>query len=96
MVGDDKNRPVFEIQFEGETKHYSPEEISATLLSKMKETAEDFLGQKVKDAIVTVPACNMDDACFTVCSLLLFLHNNAQISTMLSAKRRKMLARLLG
>lgn len=43
------------MKVKGETNVFSPEEISAMILQKMKETAEAFLGKKVKDAVLTVP-----------------------------------------
>ncbi|ODQ63248.1 heat shock protein 70 [Nadsonia fulvescens var. elongata DSM 6958] len=53
----DKNgKPNIQVEFKGETKVFSPEEISSMILTKMKETAEGFLGCKVNDAVVTVPA----------------------------------------
>src|SRR5207253_7176891 len=42
--------------FEIEGKTYSPSQISAFILQKMKETAEAYLGQKVEQAVITVPA----------------------------------------
>jgi len=50
------DKPMIEVNWKGETKQFMPEEISAMVLTKMKETAEAFLGKTVKNAVVTVPA----------------------------------------
>ncbi|KAM7286377.1 hypothetical protein ISCGN_030198 [Ixodes scapularis] len=55
-VENDAGKPKISVEFKGERKRFNPEEISAMVLTKMKETAEAFLGQKVSDAVVTVPA----------------------------------------
>ena len=52
VVRGDNNTPRVEI---GDRK-YSPQEISAMILQKMKKTAEDYLGQEVTEAVITVPA----------------------------------------
>lgn len=45
-----------EVQVKNERKRFSPEEISSMVLTKMKQTAESFLGCEVKEAVITVPA----------------------------------------
>jgi heat shock protein 1/8 len=52
----DGGKPKIQVDYKGESKTFFPEEISAMVLVKMKETAEAFLGKTVKDAVVTVPA----------------------------------------
>mmetsp|Transcript_56859 Transcript_56859/g.160461 ORF Transcript_56859/g.160461 Transcript_56859/m.160461 type:complete len:683 (+) Transcript_56859:52-2100(+) len=54
--GGKDDKPVIEIVFQGVVKQFHPEEISSMVLTKMKVTAEQFLGDRVKDAVVTVPA----------------------------------------
>merc|ERR1712012_519149 len=49
-------KPRLQVEYKSEKKNFTPEEISAMVLTKMKETAESYLGQDVKDAVVTVPA----------------------------------------
>lgn len=55
-VVDNAGKPAIQVEFKGETKVFQPEEISSMVLVKMKETAESFLGTKVSDAVITVPA----------------------------------------
>ena len=55
-IVDRGTKPYIEVEVAGEKKTFSPEEISAMILTKMKETAEAFLGKTVKHAVVTVPA----------------------------------------
>ena len=55
-VIDKNNKPVIEVEYKGETKTFTPEEISSMVLTKMKETAEGYLGGKVDQAVITVPA----------------------------------------
>jgi molecular chaperone DnaK len=52
VVKGDNNTPRVDI----DNRKYTPQEISAMVLQKMKKTAEDYLGQEVTDAVITVPA----------------------------------------
>jgi len=52
--GDDK--PVIVVEYKGESKKFLPEEISAMVLTKMKEISESYLGKRVTKAVITVPA----------------------------------------
>ena len=50
------SKPLIEAEYKGENRKFQPEEISAMILQRIKETAEAYLGHKVKKAVVTVPA----------------------------------------
>uniref|UniRef100_A0A7S2NUC1 Heat shock protein 70 n=1 Tax=Zooxanthella nutricula TaxID=1333877 RepID=A0A7S2NUC1_9DINO len=54
--GSPDDKPIIEILYQGVVKKFHPEEISSMVLTKMKQTAEAYLGVRVKDAVVTVPA----------------------------------------
>ena len=56
VVQKDGDRPSIRVTFKGEEKDFFPEEISAMILTKMKEVAEAFLGKDVPSAVITVPA----------------------------------------
>jgi len=49
-------KPMISVKVKGETKQLMPEEVSSMVLTKMKETAEQYLGKEVKHAVITVPA----------------------------------------
>jgi heat shock protein 1/8 len=49
-------KPMIVVKWKGKDEKFYPEQVSSMVLIKMKEIAEDFLGKKVKDAVVTVPA----------------------------------------
>ena len=55
-VIDKAGKPAIKVEFKGEEKVFTPEEISSMILTKMKETAEGYLGGTVTDAVITVPA----------------------------------------
>uniref|UniRef100_A0A069DWJ4 Putative heat shock protein 70 b2 n=1 Tax=Panstrongylus megistus TaxID=65343 RepID=A0A069DWJ4_9HEMI len=55
-VVSDAGKPKIQVEYKGEVKKFAPEEISSMVLTKMREIAETYLGGKVSDAVVTVPA----------------------------------------
>ncbi|XP_056019762.1 heat shock protein 70 B2-like [Ostrea edulis] len=55
-VFNDGGKPKLQVEHKGERKRFTPEEISSMVLTKMKETAEAYLGQSIRDAVITVPA----------------------------------------
>merc|ERR1712018_280592 len=56
VVAGPADKPLISVKYMGEEKKFQAEEISSMVLVKMKEIAETYLGKKVQDAVVTVPA----------------------------------------
>ena len=56
VTADANDKPLISVDFKGERKTYFAEEISAMLLTKLKQNAEAYLGCDVTDAVITVPA----------------------------------------
>ncbi|KAI3446725.1 hypothetical protein Pfo_003390 [Paulownia fortunei] len=56
VVAGPGDKPMIVVTYKGEQKQFSAEEISSMVLTKMRETAESFLGYQIKNAVVTVPA----------------------------------------
>ncbi|KFV93519.1 PREDICTED: heat shock 70 kDa protein [Eurypyga helias] len=55
-VVNEGGKPKVQVEYKGEMKTFFPEEISSMVLTKMKEIAEAYLGRKVQNAVITVPA----------------------------------------
>jgi heat shock 70kDa protein 1/2/6/8 len=56
VIKGNDDRPNIVVKYQGALKQFAAEEISAMILTKMKEVAEAFLGLTIKDAVITVPA----------------------------------------
>lgn len=56
LISGPSDKPLIVVKFKGEEKRFSAEEISSMVLIKMREIAEAYLGQKIKNAVITVPA----------------------------------------
>lgn len=56
VKGGPGGKPLIEVNYQGIKKTFHPEEISAMVLMKMKEIAEQFIGKEIKEAVITVPA----------------------------------------
>ncbi|GKC01023.1 putative heat shock protein 70 family protein [Tanacetum coccineum] len=56
VIEGSEGKPLFVFEHESQEKKFSPQDISALILTNLKETAEAYLGTKVTDAVITVPA----------------------------------------
>ena len=62
-VVDNGGAPFIQVVYQGEDKTFSPQEISAMVLTKMREIAEMKIGKPVSKAVVTVPVCTLSLPC---------------------------------
>jgi L1 cell adhesion molecule like protein len=56
VTGDNNNKPLINVKYKNEDKQFHPEEISAMVIQRLKETTESFLGHPLKKVVITVPA----------------------------------------
>tara|TARA_B100001094_G_scaffold329648_1_gene392852 strand:+ start:4053 stop:5963 length:1911 start_codon:yes stop_codon:yes gene_type:complete len=56
VKSDENDKPKIVVNYKNEEKEFHPEEISSMVLIKMKEIAESYVGEEIKDAVITVPA----------------------------------------
>lgn len=56
VVSDAEGKPVIEVHVNGQPRRLTPQEVSAVVLGKMRDTAEAYIGSPVKNIVVTVPA----------------------------------------
>jgi L1 cell adhesion molecule like protein len=56
VVSGKDDKPLVEVNYKGEKKQFSPEEISSMVLVKMKDIAEKYLGEEISDVVITCPA----------------------------------------
>ena len=56
VSGDNNNKPLINVKYKNEDKTFHPEEISAMVIQRLKETTESYLGHPLKKVVITVPA----------------------------------------
>ena len=56
VTGDSNNKPQINVKYKGEEKKFHPEEISAMVIQRLKDTTEAYIGQELKKVVITVPA----------------------------------------
>ena len=56
VIEDKNGKPLIQVNYKDEIKQFTPEEISSMVILKLKEIAEKYLGEKVEDVVITVPA----------------------------------------